>query len=770
MHAKSTLVATVAAALATVVAPCVVAAADDGGGALEEVIVTAQKRPERLQDVPVAITVVSEKQLAEQHIYSITDLARTSPALEMIQAFGGPGGGGQIRGIGTNSFTRSAEGAVGIVVDGVPQGNANTNNIFDVQRIEVLRGPQGTLFGLTSSAGVINMVTNAPDPSSFKASAHVDYSDKGSTGSKYGQALVRGVINVPLTGTSALRVSASATRLEGVEDNAFTGEDNRATDVGVRARYRWSGDGGLEVNLIADYSHRTQDYADPQFVYVNVPAGTPLAAELAACGITASWANQSRCSNQSNKSSSRNYGASAQFDVPLGADNALTSITALRRNETGPEDVDIMSTPTEFTQIFATGALTTARQMSQELRLASTGTHTFDYTVGLFYSDFRATSGRETGGAFNVGTYQLAPFFINFLKQSFPTLTTNKAFAVFGQTTYHVNDRLGLIAGLRYTSQKLTDHAGANIYDPTSVAQDGSTRENNVSGKLGLQYKLTPDLMAYFTATRGYKGPQVQPAAQGAPAVVIAAEIPLAFELGIKGSLLDGRLGMDANVFSTKVKDYQGQRCGILPVGILSCNPESVDVTTRGAEFDVYGQPLEGLTLNGGIIYNIAKYPQGWTGFNPNDLCNPFVDPVNCDHFGTTSLSDAQLVGVPKTKFTLSGEYSHAFGAVRGFIGADTVYKSDLRLGPSGDARFVYPAHWITGARLGVRGPDGHWSVELFGRNLGNNHEPVTLFGGPAFTPPGVVPFLPNGAVAGISGWQTPNSLRQVGLSVDWKL
>ena len=124
-------------------------------GSLAEIVVTAEKRSEKIQDVPIAVTVVTGQQLADQHIYSIADLARTTPALEMVQAFGGPGGGGQIRGIGTNSFSPTAEGAVGIVVDGVPQGNVNITNLFDLQRVEVLKGPQGTLFGLTSSAGVI---------------------------------------------------------------------------------------------------------------------------------------------------------------------------------------------------------------------------------------------------------------------------------------------------------------------------------------------------------------------------------------------------------------------------------------------------------------------------------------------------------------------------------------------------------------------------------------------------------------------------------------
>jgi hypothetical protein len=121
--------------------------------------------------VPIAITVVNAEQLEQQQIYSIEDLARTTPALEMIQAFGGPGGGGQVRGISTVTFSQTAEAAVGIVVDGVPQGNVNTNDIFDVERVEVLRGPQGTLFGLTTSAGVINMTTQAPKIGEFEEPA-----------------------------------------------------------------------------------------------------------------------------------------------------------------------------------------------------------------------------------------------------------------------------------------------------------------------------------------------------------------------------------------------------------------------------------------------------------------------------------------------------------------------------------------------------------------------------------------------------------------------
>jgi len=331
------------------------------------------------------------------------------------------------------------------------------------------------------------------------------------------------------------------------------------------------------------------------------------------------------------------------------------------------------------------------------------------------------------------------------------TETTNKAYAAFGQVTYHVTSQFGLIGGLRYTSQKLTD------FDSPSTT--GETSQSNISGKLGLQYKFSPDLNTYATYTRGYKGPQIIPAAQGTPATKINAEIPNAYELGLKGVAASGRLNYDISAFYTTVHDYQGQRCSINPVGVLICQGESIpSVTTRGLELELFGKPVHGLWVNAGFIYDEATFPGNWTGYDPNNL-----------NGGTTSLGGLQLVGVPKEKFTLSGEYSHGLGGIEGFFGADAVYKSEMRMGYSGDSRFVYPSHWTLGARLGIRGASNRWSAELYGRNLTNEHEPVTLFGGPSFVPPGAIPApgLSNGFVNGVSGWITQSGLRQVGLSVE---
>jgi iron complex outermembrane receptor protein len=726
---------------------------------LAEIVVTAEKRAEKIQDVPIAVTVVSGQQLADQHIYSIADLARTTPALEMVQAFGGPGGGGQIRGIGTNSFSPTAEGAVGIVVDGVPQGNVNITNLFDMQRVEVLKGPQGTLFGLTSSAGVINMVTAAPDPTKFMVSAHVDYSDDGRFGSNFGEETERVVLNAPLSNTAAIRLAISDDRIKGVQVNNFNGTPDVSTDWGGRLHFLFQPTDELEMNLIADYDRRGQNYNDPQFTYVS--ANPVLTAQLAACGITPSYSNQARCWSNANDTNIRNYGASAQFDYHLSS-FTLTSITGYRKQITAPSDFDAIGLSTDIPQIFNVGQSASGRQFSQELRIASSGTQTIDYVAGLFYSSYSAETAYVPGGSFRVGIFPFPGVFVPFVETATSTATTNKSEAAFGQMTYHVTDQLGLIAGLRYTHQELSAFTSANPIPPAlTPAQFGSLDKDNVSGRLGIQYRIVPDLTSYFTVVRGYKGPQVSPAAQGTPQTVIGAEIPTAFELGVKGSALDHRLGWDSDIFYSRVHDYQGQSCSINPVGNLVCVGQSVDqVTTKGFELNAYGQILPGLTITAGYIYDIAKYPGGYQGYDPNNLTPG----------GHTDLSNQQIVGVPKNKLSLSALYDIPLGAaIHGFVNADTVYKSSMRLGPTADPRFVYPANWNTGLRIGVRSPTDTWSAAIFARNIGQDHEPIVLFGGPSFIPPGAVPFVPLGAINGVSGWQTVNSLRQVGITLEAK-
>jgi iron complex outermembrane recepter protein len=751
--------------------------AADTTAELTEVVVTAEKREEKLQDVPIAITVVNQQQLTDEHVTELADLSRTTPSLQITQAFGGPGGGGQIRGIGTVSFTRTAEPAVGIVVDGVDQGNLNINNIFDVSRVEVLRGPQGTLFGLTSSAGVINIVTNAPDPSKFEVAGHVDYAHDGSAGSEFGQDTVQGVVNIPISGNSALRVAGSLDDYQGVEHNNFTGTNDTVNNYALRGHYLLDAD-PLTVNVIADYQRIIQDGAQggaiPAFTYVT--ADPTLTAQLAACGITPGFANQDRCANHLNLFYDSAYGLSAQVDYNLGS-NTLTSITAYRRDESGPLYQDVQALPSANPQIFSGGGLTASRQWSEELRIASNAGAQWEYTAGLFFSNYLSLGYPGHAGAFfdiNIAV----PFPPFTLAVGGPTTTltqtTISSQAAFAHLQYHATDALTVIAGLRVTRDQVGDYSSPLGLQPGLPGNAGSTtfsdQQNNVSGVVGLQYKFSPQWTSYATVTKGYKGPQAQAAGapgSGVPAEIIPAEIPVAFELGLKGSVLDGRLGTDFSLFDTRVQNYQGQTCSLTAQGVLVCNPNSFDVTTKGAELDFYGHPTRYWNINGGYIFDSAKYPAGYTGLDPNNL-----------NGGTTYMGGLQLVGVPENKFTFSTDYTVPLGPVNAVVGADTVYQSAIRLGYSASSLYVFPPGWNLNLRAGIRSSDGHWGLTAFARDVNNQHEPITLFGGPAFTgppPPAGVPFFfnpayPNGHVSGISGWIGAQSLREVGLSLDLRL
>jgi len=198
----------------------------------------------------------------------------------------------------------------------------------------------------------------------------------------------------------------------------------------------------------------------------------------------------------------------------------------------------------------------------------------------------------------------------------------------------------------------------------------------------------------------------------------------------------------DANVFYSEVENYQGQLCtpNVPPPG-LTCIPQNIDgVVSQGAEFNIFGRPIDELTLNAGIMYNRAEYPGGFRGQDGSDL------------------SGEQLYNAPEWKLTFSGEYDHPVtDGITGFIAADTVYKSEVRYAASTDPNLSFDAHWIFGGRIGVRSEDGRWTAALFGRNLTNEHEPILRFAN-----------FPEGA-GNYGQFLTAQSFRLVGISLDYR-
>jgi len=738
----------------------VAAAPDNQGG---DIIVTAQRRAQRLQDVPQSVTVQTGAELERQQVNTVSDLARVAPSLEISGAPGqGVGGGGQIRGIGTQSFQQGAVGAVGIVVDGVSQGNTNIGDLFDINRVEVLKGPQGTLFGLTTSAGVINISTTPPEFGVWSVRARTELSDAGKAGSDFGRQLVQAVVNVPIAANAALRVSGNVNLTQGVDRNTLTGDYDPHHTYNGRARLRWEPTDKVSVNLIGDIS-RVRDKGVDFFVLYRgdtqaIAPGNPIFppgtvsvnAAAASCGVTPGAGNRDYCSANPGFTRSTTWGTSLQVDYEA-APFTVTSISSYRHQDSSGLlnifRLDPLLSRIGVTTVPSLGLVPNpgpgqildgpkpfqSSLLTQELRVASPTGSTVEYTGGLFYSRYRQHNDPE-----RVLVTIPIPFAppIQSITPGNNSDISDDSMAMFGQATIHVAPRFNLIAGGRFTAERL----GVEVTTLGALAPSRRPKLNttNVSWKGGAQYEFSHDLTAYATVSRGYKGGQIalgDPTDVNAVPVIIRPEIPTAYEAGLKASTFGGRLGADLSGFYTTLKDYQGQQCVPAAAGGINCLPQNISgVHSRGVEMNLFGRPTRQLSLNLGGIWNKVTYPGGFAGQDGSQL------------------GGQQLANAPEWKVTATSEFTQPIGGLEAFVAADAVYKSKLRLAASTNAAAIYGDHATVGGRVGIRDSDGAWSLGVFVRNLTNNHEPAIRFLN-----------FPDGT-AGVGQILTTQSFRQVGL------
>ncbi len=734
-------------------------ATDQGAGApaaasaTSEIVVTAQRRAELVTKVPISITVATQAQLERQQVNTFNDLNRIAPSLEIQSAPGqNTGGGGAIRGIGTQTFSAGAVASVGVVVDQVSQGNANISDLFDISRVEVLKGPQGTLFGLTTSAGVINITTNAPDPTHFSARIRSELSDAGTAGSKFGNQVVQGVVNIPLSTNAAIRVAGTANLRQGVDRNALTGKYNANDHYSGRARLLWKPTDRLTVNVIGDYAKSSYNGGGDFFTFVRasgpgiLPLPTPfpipdtgVANQLASCGVTAREGNQDYCTNEQVSGRIYNYGGSVQIDY--AADPfTVSSITAYRGSKergAGAAGDVFRADPLEL-QVNNGDVHRNLRLFTQEFRISSPANQFFEYTAGVFLSHQRATRTPETL------TVALTPFPGVYIPvvQSLGAYDSilDESMAIYGQGTFHIAPKFRLIAGGRYTAAKLAlDQYNYDI--PADPVQHQSLNSDKISYRAGAQYDVAPRTMIYATASRGFKGGQIAlPSAPATPYVVLP-EVPTAYEAGLKTTLFGGWVA-DINAFYEKIKNFQAQQCTVDATSVISCVQTNISgVKTRGAEINLFGRVFQGLSVNTGFIFAKATYPKGFLGTDG------------------TNIGGSQLAYAPKYKFTFSGQYDQPIGdGFKGFVAADAVWKSRIRYEANSLQDTTFRAHWLVGGRIGAATADDRYQVALFVRNLFNVHEPSLYQSA----------FPYNGA-ANIGAIYGPQSFRQVGLSLDAK-
>lgn len=729
------------------------------------VIVTANKREEPLQDVPTAVAVIDAAQLRRQNITDVLDLTRAAAALN--GGYDPTASVLSIRGIGTSSFSFTSEGSVAVVLDGVALANTSelAPQLLDIERVEVLEGPQGTLYGRNASAGVINVVSAQPvlDETSF--------SGRAQAGSRHGSHL-HGVLNLPLLPTAALRIAVAHTQRERTVRNLNGGGFDQAKSVSGRARLKIDAGGAATLLLNADYNRRRRGGGASSAVYRTTDPASTTAVLLAACGVAVDDENTASCADGADRTATDNYGFSGQLEWNLGR-ATLTSISAYRHLRTdGTIDVDDL--PINIVNRGATSSR--YRNISQEIRLASPTGLPLEYVVGGYWLSSSQDHGTTLAG--QVLSLLLPPSIptsrLEFGRSS-ATDVSSSGVAAFGQMSIGVTDRLKLLGGFRvgrehlHASTRRTVAPGAFATFPPQLGEIGDltphdTRRNDAyySYKLGGSYLLAGDVRAYLTFTRGYKGAAINDSGSGN---VVDPEVPRSWEGGVKAALLGGRMVLGLSAFHTSVRNFQTIVYDQATNSFDFANAPRL--TSSGATLTVKGRLSDRVSFTGGLAYTNARYGPGFIV-----RCAPAqTEATGCETFrapdGTTFTGDEvrgnRVPGSPKWKITLSGDISlPASDRLAIFVQPDLVYTSAIRFSQAFDPNRVTGSRAIMGGRFGLRSYAGKPSLSLYVRNLFDVRFPT-------FRAPLATNGLTNDPLTYQQAFAT-ESFRTVGLTLDFDL
>lgn len=664
-----------------------------------EIVVTAQKRSQNLQNVPVAISAMDNTTLARANLTNVTDLGRMVPSLTLattsgaVQPF--------LRGIGSAGSGLGNEGSVAFYLDGVyltrvPQTLLQLNNI---ERVEVLKGPQGTLFGRNASGGLIHIITR--DPSETSAF-------EGKIG--YGNyQTVNGSVYVTTGLAPNLAMSVSAMVSDQGKGWGFNRGSNREwgkvrSEV-VRAKLKWTPSADTTVLLIGDFNHSNGDII-PHSQYTFDPAvpgySLPPFGKITGLGFYDIEANTHPVNIN------KNWGVSAKIEQNLGF-ATLTSITAYRKNT----EFEVFDADFSKQDGFAATLYGKSRQFSQEVQLASNKGSSFDWLVGAFYLD-------------SFGGYQPSSFTglaigpgIDFQRYG---LTKVKSYSIYAQSTFEVLRDTHLTVGARYTSDHLSGEGRddvALINGPVIVPGaivSGKDTFNKVTYKVTLDHRFSSDLMIYATQSRGYKAGVYNTLPFALP--VAQPETLDASELGFKSTLFDRKLRLNGSGFYYGFKNAQFQAYN--GPSILLINAAKARIW--GAELEAEFAPTRELNFRAGAGYLNSKY----TSFKNAQTIkpNPGVDPTD-GHIGgylngflPYDASGNDMIRVPKWTFNLGGSYDVDTAA--GGFGLDLNWSYNDGFAWDADNRIRQPSYSLfdAGLKWTPPGAENRYTIRFWAKNI----------------------------------------------------
>jgi iron complex outermembrane receptor protein len=709
-------------------APAVVAAAnsvdnatgaDSRGEGIASVTVTATRRNASLQSVPLAVSVIDGEELARTNRNSIDSIVSELPSVSFRQQGGNKDTTIFVRGIGTISTSPGVEPTVSTVVDGVVYARPGqaTIDLLDIDRLEVLRGPQGTLFGKNASSGVINIVSRKPGE---QTAGFVDASVYEG-GERRAQAGISGTVAPGLATASLTLLSAS---YDGNVSNLAGGDKVNGYDRrGARARVDLTPTPDLDVSLIADI---LRSGGSPTMTAYKA---TTSAFAQAVLPVVAAQDNRSVYADVPSDIYDLNKGLSAQLDWRKGG-YTFTSITAVRdwdnEQHTTTSVIGNSADASRITSAYpATRDIGTVNfeQVSQELRVASPKDRFAEYVAGAFYlhGKDRETYQRIVGTTAANGSTAVNSGLANYG-------VVNESSSLFGEATLHFTPVFRGIVGARWTRDELEyDHArtstSATAFSGVqpAYASSGDTSANGKSGRLGAQYDFGPDVTGYATYSRGYKGPAYNVFFNmlARDTIALQPETSNSFELGLKSSVFQHRLTANLAVFKTDYDNYQANFYDTVAGAVVTRLINAGKVSTRGVELDVNARPVASLTLAASLAYTDARIDQ----FN----C-PAAAAASC------SLNGKTLPFSPSWKSFVRANYT--LGLDNGLkldFGSDYSWQSKTQFDLFQSADTIQGAYGIVNASIALSSPVNGWRVALVGKNLGNKSYATNLVTGTGY-------------------------------------
>ncbi|WP_426158431.1 TonB-dependent receptor [Pseudomonas sp. TSRC2-2] len=711
------------------------------GSQLETVTVTTRRREESSQDVPTPMSVVSGQNLETQRVYRIQDLQQLVPSVNVAYMHARQSSV-SIRGLGNNPASDGLEGSVGLYIDNVYLGRPGMAvfDLMDIEQLEVLRGPQGTLFGKNTTAGVINISTRAP---SFTPERSIETSV-----GEDGYFQTKGTISGPLNDQLAGRFSAYRTRSDGDIKNEYDGHDlNGGSREGFRAQLLFKPNEDFNLRWIGDYNEEDSS-AGTRVLYNTGPTinGVNLYESRASAAGATLVNGRHRKVNLDNDQhvTVHQGGTSVEANWTLPSDFTLTSVTSYRFWNFTPRNDDGLNVPASYNA----GVSVEDKQYSQEFRLASPKGEFFDYVVGAYYfgSDLDNKSFAYYGPQADIWNGTPAGSLANVTSVGKGHIKTD-SFALFAQGTWHLSDRLDFTAGVRGTYEEKNASvsrnaplggvavagAAANARRGRAGAYDSgdlNQYSSSPSGLLNLSYRITDDVLGYATLSHGEKSGGVNLAVGSAPtagadSLLIGTERANNAELGFKSTLWDHRLQLNANVFWTQVNAYQTNAYDAANRVQYLTNAGSV--RSRGIEFESTVVPLRGLTLNFNGSYNDVSYLSYKDAPCPPEVSQAPGAPASCD------LSGHQVVGASKWIGNANGEYKwNLDNGLEPYVTGSYAFRSKA-VGTVEDSDYgQIPSYAVVNLSTGLRGDfnQGQWDVSLWLKNAFDKTYYTTLWTG----------------------------------------